>query len=90
MMALYNHARDTKALYAVGIDSALRKPLGIGNLLCLSVEHLDEVASYNLTFLFGVGDSFEVFEELLRRIDTDNVKSESFVSLHNLLELVFA
>ena len=90
VMALDNHTCYAQTLNAVGIDCALCKPLGISNLLCLGIEHLNKVAAYNLALLLRVGNAFKVFEELLACINADNVESESLICLHNLLELILA
>ena len=90
VMALDNHTCYAQTFNAVGIDCALCKPLGISNLLCLGIEHLNKVAAYNLALLLRVGNAFKVFEELLACINADNVESESLICLHNLLELILA
>lgn len=65
MVTLNGHASDAQALDAVRIDGTLSQPFGISDFLGLSIEHLDEVAADNLTFLLRVGDTFEVLEEAL-------------------------
>ena len=90
MVALDNHARDAKALYAVGIDCALCQPFCVGYFLRLGVEHLHKVAAYDFTFLLRVAHTFQILEELVACVHSDYVQAESLVCLHNLLELVFA
>ncbi len=89
-MALDDHTRDAQTLYAVGINRSLRQPLGIGNLLRLSVEHLHEVPTDNLAFLLWVAHAFQVLEELLTGIYANHVKTQSLISLHHFLELILA
>ena len=64
-MALDNLACNVERLDTVGIDSALCKPLGTSLLLSLSVEHLNEVATDNLTLLLRIGYTSQIVEELL-------------------------
>ena len=89
-MALYNHAGYAETLYAVRVDRTLCKPLGISYLLCFRVEHLNEVAAYDLTLLLRVGNTFKVLEELVACVNTYHVKSKSLVSIHNFGKLVLA
>ena len=64
-VALDYLACDVERLDAVGVDCALSKPLCAGLLLSLSVEHLNEVAAYNLTLLLRIGYTSQIVEELL-------------------------
>ena len=89
VVALDGHAGDAQALDAVGIYGALCQPFRIGNLLCLGVEHLNEVAADNLTLLLRVGHAFKVLEEPLRGVYAYDVEPQSLISFHHLAELVF-
>ena len=89
-MALDCHARDAQTLDTIGVDCALSQPLGIANLLGFGIEHLYEIAADKLTFLFRVGHSFKVFEELLTCINANYVQSQALISLHYLGELVLS
>ena len=88
MVTLDNHTRNTKTLNTVWVDSTLCEPLSIGNLLCLSVKHLNEVTTNNLTLLLWVGNTFQILKELFRCINADNVQSKSLISIHHLCKLV--
>ena len=88
MMALDDLTGDVERLDAVGIDSALCQPTGIGNLASLSIEHLHKVATDDLTFLFGITDTSKVCKELRAGIDADNIEAQHFVVFHHLRELV--
>ena len=90
MMALDDLSRNVQAFYAVGIDGSLCQPLCIRNLLRLSVEHLNEVASDNLTLLLRVGHTSQVGKELGTSINTYNIQSQHLIVFHHLLELVLA
>ena len=90
VVALDDLARDVERLDAVGIDGALSEPFGVGNLLGLGIEHFDEVATDDLTFLFGFGNACEVGKELLAGIDANDVQAQHLVVVHDLLELVLA
>ena len=65
MVALDDLTRDVQRLDAVGIDSTLSEPTGIGNILGFGVKDLNEVTTNDLTFLLRFGDTSEVTEELL-------------------------
>ena len=65
MVTLDDLTRDVERLDAVRIDGTLRQPLGISNLLSLSIEHLHEVATDNLALLLWVGNTCQVAKELL-------------------------
>lgn len=90
MVALDNLTRDIQRLDTVGIDSTLRQPFGIGDLLRLSIEDLDEVTSDNLTLLLRVRDSCQVGKELLTGIHTNHVQAQYLIIVEHLLELVLA
>ena len=64
MMTLDNHTCNAKTLNTVWVDSTLCEPLSISNLLCLSIKHLNEVTTNNLTFLLWVGNTFQILKEL--------------------------
>ena len=65
MMTLDHLTRDIQTLDTVWIDSTLSQPLGTSLLLCLSIEHLYEVATDNLTLLLWVCYTSQVGKELL-------------------------
>ena len=90
MMALDDFSSNVQTFDAVGIDGALGKPTGIGNLLRLGIEHLNKVASDDLTLLFRIGHTSQVGKELGTRIHTNNIQSQHLVVFHDLLELVLA
>ena len=90
MVALDDLTRDVQRLDTVGIDGALCQPFGIGNLLGFGIEHLDEVATYNLTLLLWVSDTCEVAKELFAGIDANDVQTQTTVVVHHLCELVLA
>ena len=90
MVTLDNLAGNVQRLDAVGIDGALSEPTGIGNLLGLGIEHLDEVAANNLTFLLRFGNACKVGEELLAGVDANHIQTQTTVVVHDLLELVLA
>ena len=75
VVTLDDLTRDVERLNAVGIDGALGQPFSIGNLTSLCIEHLDEVATNNLTLLLRVGNACQVAKELLRGIDTNDVQT---------------
>ena len=90
MMALDDLACDIEALDAVGIDGSLGKPLGIGYLVRLLVEHLHEVAADDLALLLGFCHAFQVAEEAFAGIHTYNVQAQALVVVHHIGELVLA
>ena len=90
MVALDDLTGNVQRLDSVRIDSALCQPLGIGNLLSLSIEHLDKIATDNLTLLLRVGNASQVAKELLAGINANHVQPQTTVVVHHLLELVLA
>ena len=90
MMALNYLTCDIQRLDTVGIDGTLPQPLRIRDLLSLSVEHLDEVTTDDLTLLFRIRNTGQVGKELLAGIHTDHVKTQHFIVVHYLCELVLA
>ena len=89
-MALNGFPRDIQAFDAIRIDSPLRQPFRIGNMLCLGVEDLYEIATDELALLLGIRDSFQIRKELFAGIHADNVQAEIGIGIHYLMELVFA
>ena len=61
-------AGEGDALDHVGIERALRQKIRAADFLGFRVEHVDEQAADGLALDFGIGDAFELAEELLRRI----------------------
>ena len=90
VVALDDFAGDVEALDAVGIDSALRQPLGIRYFLRFGVEDFHKVAAYDLTLLFRLFHSGQVGKEFVAGIHANDIESESFVVVHDIAELVFA
>jgi hypothetical protein len=54
------------------VDGALGQPLGVGQLLGLGLEDLDELAADDLALLLRVGDALQVPHELLGGIHVDD------------------
>ena len=75
MMAFDDLTSNVQRLNSVGIDSALSKPFGIGNLLGFGIEHFHEITTDNLTFLFWIGDTCQVGKEFLRGIDSYHIQA---------------
>ena len=90
VVALDDLTRDVERLYAVGVYRALCEPTRICNLLCLGIEHFNEVATDNLSLRLGICDSGEIGKELLARVNAYNVEAESAIVVHDLLKLVLA
>ena len=88
MMALDHLAGDVQRLDTVGIDRALSQPFGIGNLLGLGIEYLDEVATDDLSLLLWIGHASQIGKELCAGIHTDHVQAQHLVILHDLSKLV--
>ena len=88
VMTLDYLSRNVKTLYAVGIYRTLSKPLCTGYLLCFGIENLNEITADNLALLFRIGNSRQVGKEFLARIYADNIKSETFIIVHNITKLV--
>ena len=89
MVRLDDFTRDIERFDSVRINGSLCKPLGTRLLLGFCIKDLNEVTSYDFTFLLGVGNACQVVEEFLACIDTDNVKSETLVVVHDIVELIF-
>ena len=62
-------AGERHALDHVGIERALRQEVRAADLLGFRIEHVDEQPPDGLALDFGVGDAFELAEELLRGIN---------------------
>ena len=75
VVGLDDLAGDIERLDTVWIDSALGKPLGVGDLLGLGIEDLDEVAADDLAFLLRVGDALQIGEEALAGVHTDDIEA---------------
>ena len=90
VMGLDDLARDIKRLDSVGINGTLGQPLRILDLLGFSIEHLDEVASNDLTLLLGVTHTCQVGKELLRSIHADYIEAETLVVVHHIAELILS
>ena len=98
VMALDNLSCDIERLDTVRIDSTLSKPLDLtfsilafcNDALCLGIEHLYEVATYNLSFLLWLAHSCKVTKELVTGIHADNVESKALIVFHHIAELVLA
>ena len=90
VVTLNNLSCNIQGFDAVGIDSTLCQPLGIGNLLCLGIEDLDEVTTDNLTLLFGISNTFQVGKELLTGVHSNDIQSQHLVVFHHLLELILS
>ena len=88
VVTLNDLTRDVQRLDTIGIDCTLRQPLGIGDLLRLGIEHLNEIAADDLTLLLRIGDTSQVSEELLAGIDSDHVETQHLIVVHHLTELV--
>ena len=75
----------------VGVDGALRQPLGAGALAGLALEHLDELAADDLALGLGVGHTSQVAHELLATIDVNHSRVQAPLEHgHHLLGLVEA
>ena len=90
VVALDNLARDVQRLDTVGVDSALRQPFRVGNLLRLGVKDLHEVATDNLALLLRLANACQIAEETLARIHANHVQPEALVVAHHILKLVLA
>ena len=90
VMALDHLTGNVQALDAVWIDGTLSKPLGTGLLLSLSIEHLNEVATNNLTLLLWIGNASQICEELSRSIHANHIQAQALVILHHITELILA
>ena len=90
MMALDDHARDAETLNPVGINSTLRQPLGIGNLLGFLIEHINKAGTNNLALALGIGNAFQFLEELGGSIHAYDIQSQAFIITHHILELILA
>ena len=65
MMTLDDLSCNIQTLNTVGVDGSLGKPLGIGDLLGLGIEHFHEITTDNLAFLLGITYTGEIGKELL-------------------------
>ena len=90
MMALNHFAGDIQALDAVGIDRSLRQPFGVGDLLCLGIEDLHEIAADDFSLLLRLFDAGEVGEEFLASVHADYFQSQALVIAHDVVKLIFS
>ena len=88
VMTLDDLAGDVKTLYPVRVYGALRKPLGIRNLLSLTVEDLDEAFAYYLPLLLRIGDTREPSHEKRAGVNAHHIEAQALIILHHILELV--
>ena len=88
MVTLDDLAGNIEALNAVGIDGTLCQPLGIGDFLCFRVKHIDKALTDNLSLLLRIRHAFQFFEELGTGIHTNHVKTETFVIMKYIAELI--
>ena len=89
MVAFDDCTGDREGFDAVGIYGSLGEPADVFDFMRFFVEHFNEVGAYNLAFFFGVGHTFEVFEEAGRGVDADDVEAEAFVVAEDGCEFVF-
>ena len=89
-MAFNDFACYVKAFYAVGVNSALGEPFGIGYFLCFGIKYVNEAFANDFTFLFGFGYTGKLFEEFFAGIHTDNVEAEAFIVMKNIVEFVLS
>ena len=66
------------------------QPAGIGYLLGLRFEHINEALTDNLALLFGLAHPGQLAIELVAGIHTDNIQPQTFVILHHMLKLILA
>ena len=73
----------------VGVDGALRQPLGAYTLSSLVLEHLNELAADDLALGLRVGHTSQVAHELLAGVDVDDAGMQLALEHgHHLLGLV--
>ena len=82
VVALDRHRRpagEADTLDHVRVQRALRQVVGAADLLCLGLEHIDELGADEFALLLGVRDSLERPEELLAGIDYRGVHETEYL-----------
>ena len=90
-MALHHLGGLGAALNDVGIDGTLSQEVDTIELACFFLEYADELATDNLTLLFGVSHTFQQTEEAVSGIHINKICAKLVAEhFHNVFALSLA
>ena len=74
----------------IGVDGSLGQILHMGKLLCLRFKDPDELCTYDLALLLGIGDAFQGRQKTILSVDANKVQIPVLKGGFHFVPFVFA